>query len=240
MTWDPDYDFFKSGADLPPANDTSATNGTAKPTINDIKIGVRLQAWNTTKKAWDPVSSTDSKYNVTSGFALINSKDFEQANKLGQNVSIVLAAFRGTNTVDGAQVGAVVPLMVTAASLPPPPKGALPSGAALYIGLPVAFGAIVLIVIGGCIWNRKTRRIELGKLVGRKRGYSGRGARRRMFNADDHGDIQLHNNDTPAYRDVPGDVLHDSDNFHETGTTGGRNAFRDEVARQNNERRGEF
>lgn len=137
------------------------------------------------------------------------------------------------------------------------------NGHSLTIALPVVFGTILLLVVGLCLWNRKTRRIQLGDLMSRSknRGYSGRSERRRrMFDSGatdaDH-DIQLGNgfpDDGPTYRDAPARGGHharvDSDgldslaaspvheSFQEQGTTGGRNAFRDEMDRQHNERTG--
>lgn len=48
----------------------------------------------------------------------------------------------------------------------------LPSGAALYIGLPVIFGFCLLMICGVCAWNRRTRHIGLGNIMSRGRhGY---------------------------------------------------------------------
>lgn len=48
----------------------------------------------------------------------------------------------------------------------------LPSGAALYIGLPVIFGFCLIMVCGVCAWNRKSRKIGLGNIMSRGRhGY---------------------------------------------------------------------
>lgn len=122
----------------------------------------------------------------------------------------------------------------------------------LTIALPTVLGAIVLIVIGGCLWNRKTRRINLGSVMGRKRGYTGRSARRGFGGRKDNG-IQLDTRGvgSPAdeYRDAPERPHRGSDdldslanspidgNFQQQGTNGGRNAFRDEIRRQEAERR---
>ncbi|KAH7156210.1 hypothetical protein EDB81DRAFT_786294 [Dactylonectria macrodidyma] len=124
------------------------------------------------------------------------------------------------------------------------------TGDNLTIALPVAFGSIVLLLIGGCLWNRKTRKISMGNIMSRTRhGYTGRKTRR-MFGRKDNG-IQL---DTRAaapseYRDAPERPRRDSDalgslvnspvdpSFHQQGTTGGRNAFREEMQRQERERR---
>ena len=130
-----------------------------------------------------------------------------------------------------------------------------PKGKTLTIALPVVFGTIAFLVIGICLWNRKTRRIQLGNIMSRSRhGYSGR-RHRNLFRkqadtdtsfAPDTG-VELDRAGAPIsdYRDTP-----DSDpignlsgspvrgTFEEQGTTGG-NTFRDEVARQDRERRGQ-
>ena len=53
----------------------------------------------------------------------------------------------------------------------------------LVIALPATFGGIALLLIGGCLWNRKTRRIQLGNVMSRARhglksGRKGGGGRR--------------------------------------------------------------
>ncbi|KAH8197590.1 hypothetical protein TruAng_008222 [Truncatella angustata] len=55
------------------------------------------------------------------------------------------------------------------------PAAKLPSGAALYIALPTVFGFIIVCLVGGCIWNRKHRRIELGNVMSRTRHGGGLG-----------------------------------------------------------------
>jgi hypothetical protein len=52
-----------------------------------------------------------------------------------------------------------------------PPKTEAPRGPALYIGLPCVLGFLLLVVLGTCIWNRRTRGIGLGNIMGRRRGY---------------------------------------------------------------------
>ncbi|KAH6900025.1 hypothetical protein B0T10DRAFT_469431 [Thelonectria olida] len=130
------------------------------------------------------------------------------------------------------------------------PTTSAPTGQTLTIALPTVFGAIVLLLIGGCLWNRQTRRISIGNIMSRSRhGYTGRKSRR-IFRKDNG--IQL---DTRGplpggeYRDAPERPRRDSDglgslanspvdpSFQQQGTTGGHNAFRDELARQDRERR---
>ncbi|KAH7018526.1 uncharacterized protein B0I36DRAFT_368541 [Microdochium trichocladiopsis] len=58
----------------------------------------------------------------------------------------------------------------------------MPTGPALYIGLPAIGGFILICVIGVCLWNRKHRKINLGNIMSRSRhGYgAGKSARSRL------------------------------------------------------------
>jgi hypothetical protein len=79
----------------------------------------------------------------------------------------------------GAQtfIGPTVTIANPPGPQPPPPAQA-PHGQALYIGLPAAFGAFVLILFGTCLWNRKTRKIGLGNIMSRNRHGYGAGKNR--------------------------------------------------------------
>ncbi|TQV98478.1 hypothetical protein V2A60_007784 [Cordyceps javanica] len=180
------------------------------------------------------------------------------------NITVTLQSRLNSTIGDPDTVTDAYPLTVAKFKYPATAPNRGVAGQTLTIALPVVFGTILLLVVGLCLWNRKTRRIHLGDIMPRKstRGYSGRAERRRrMFGSSsaaaatdaDH-DIQLGNgfpDDGPDYRDVPargGDRHRDSldslepspvhDSFQQQGTTGGRNAFRDEMARQRNERSG--
>lgn len=60
-------------------------------------------------------------------------------------------------------------------------KAKVPTGPALYIGLPTVLGFVVLILVGTCWWNRHHRRIGLGSVMGRG-GYGvGKSRTQRMF-----------------------------------------------------------
>lgn len=123
----------------------------------------------------------------------------------------------------------------------------VPKGKTLMIALPTVFGAIILLVIGGCIWNRKSRRIGLGNVMGRNRkGYTGRKQRRIFGGRKDNG-IQLDARDMPPpsnYRDAPTRPRRDSEGLDSlagspvdpTFRADGRNVFRDEMDRQERER----
>ncbi|KAK0730351.1 hypothetical protein B0H67DRAFT_638865 [Lasiosphaeris hirsuta] len=60
----------------------------------------------------------------------------------------------------------------------------VPTGPALYIGLPSILGFVALMLIGTCLWNRRTRKLGIsGSIMGRgRRGYGvGKSRRQRMF-----------------------------------------------------------
>lgn len=61
-----------------------------------------------------------------------------------------------------------------------PQKTKAPTGPALYIGLPTVAGFVILCVVGTCLWNRHTRRITIGNVMGRGRGGYGVGKSRRQ------------------------------------------------------------
>jgi hypothetical protein len=122
-----------------------------------------------------------------------------------------------------------------------------PKGQSLYIALPTVFGFILLCVVGGFFWNRKARKIGLGNVMGRRKGY-GTGKSRSQRLGKKAGAIQLREQELTAggqYRDAPapgqtskGHGRADSDAL---GSLAGSpneertNYFRDEMRRQEKE-----
>ncbi|KAI1319645.1 hypothetical protein F5Y16DRAFT_390690 [Xylariaceae sp. FL0255] len=143
-----------------------------------------------------------------------------------------------------------------------PNHGGTPSGKALTIALPTVFGFVLLCVIGGCLWNRKARRIELGNVMSRSRqfgglGSSGKSRFRRAKRAEQR--IQLMEREVRAdggevYRDMPEPPARPRRDSGDLGSLAGTptderqmrfpnkdvapsgNAFRDELKRQHDER----
>ncbi|KAK3945446.1 hypothetical protein QBC46DRAFT_445354 [Diplogelasinospora grovesii] len=66
---------------------------------------------------------------------------------------------------------------------PAPPKAEMPTGPALYIGLPTIVGFVLVVAVGTCVWNRKARRIDIGNIMSRgRRGYGvGKSRTQRML-----------------------------------------------------------
>ncbi|KAL7787403.1 hypothetical protein V8C37DRAFT_390614 [Trichoderma ceciliae] len=241
ITWDPDY-----------YNKTSFKSNTT------YEITVRLDYLNKTSNEWVKLESYDKdRVPASWGFwPLQVTKDMLKGEKTNNVTITLLAAPQGTNDKNSS---IAIPVAFQNPSLPKNSDPQVPKGRTLSIALPLAFGCIVFIVVGIFMWNRKTRRIELGNIMSRSRhGYSGRKTRRNIFRSKkDVGSIQLHNADDHLsdgdYHDAPIPARRDSEalgslagtptheTFEQQGTTGDhRNAFRDEMARQNQERSGDL
>lgn len=145
------------------------------------------------------------------------------------------------------------------------PKAA-PTGPAVYIALPAVFGFIILCVCGGFFWNRHVRKIGLGNVMGRRRGYGIGKSRGERLGMGRKGAIKLQEREGEAsaldaqtsFRDDTFDLeqdrvrRRDSDLGSLVGTPtrpefgngvggggggGGSNVFRSEMERQERERR---
>ncbi|CAM1504109.1 Fc.00g017000.m01.CDS01 [Cosmosporella sp. VM-42] len=174
----------------------------------------------------------------------------------GTDHNITLTLLSNEKHSAAKNTSASIWLNLAKAPLPKSKDPKVPEGRTLTIALPTVFGAIIVLLIGGCLWNRKTRKIDIGNIMSRSRhGYSGRSTRRMFRGRKDNG-IQLdtHSVSPPAeyrdeFTDAPPRPRRDSDalgslagspidpHFQQQGTTGGRNAFRDEMRRQELERK---
>jgi len=231
VTWDPDY--FDSS--------------TLKKLNASYEVSVRLDYFNTT--SLQLISEEHfPRSNASWGFYpfYVDKKYLHGYDE--HNFTLTLYQHTSDNTASKNITAIWVQLAKYKRALNPTTSA--PTGQTLTIALPTVFGAIVLLLIGGCLWNRQTRRIAIGNIMSRKRhGYTGRKSRR-IFRKDNG--IQLDTRGPLAggeYRDAPERQRRDSDglgsltsspvdpSFHQQGTTGGHNAFRDELARQDRERR---
>ena len=99
------------------------------------------------------------------------------------NVTLFLAALDSGAPAIAPFRGPTVAVADPAPFVPEPTKP--PQAPALYIGLPAVLGLVVLVLVGTCIWNRKTRRIGLGNVMSRGRdGYAvGKSRARRVLGA---------------------------------------------------------
>lgn len=130
---------------------------------------------------------------------------------------------------------------------PPTPA---PTGKDLYIALPAAFGFILLCVVGGCLINRKHRKIGIGNVMGCRKGYGvGKSRSQRLGLGKKKGEaIHLQEQELgpdSRYQDFPDEEGHrsrrrdrDSDlgSLVESPTEHRRNYFRDEMRRQEQQR----
>ncbi|KAI1074863.1 hypothetical protein F5B20DRAFT_585873 [Whalleya microplaca] len=175
-----------------------------------------------------------------------------------KNISLMLVSLHANGTDSEKMKGPTI--TVTNYPAYHPDTGKVPQGAALYIALPTVLGFIALCLVGTCLWHRKTRKIDIGNIMSRSRhGYGvGKSARSRMGlgkknKANER--IQLMEREVEAdggevYRDEPDRPRpdrprRDSDALGSLAGTptedrrmdfqhqGDRNAFRDELRRQN-------
>ncbi|CAG8974262.1 hypothetical protein HYALB_00008957 [Hymenoscyphus albidus] len=89
-----------------------------------------------------------------------------------------------------------------------PGKPKKPKAQDIYIALPTVFGFIMLCVVGGYFWNRNQRKIGLGNIMGRRKGYGvGKSRSQRLgLGKKKSGAIRLQERDLSAgtqYRDTP-------------------------------------
>jgi hypothetical protein len=94
------------------------------------------------------------------------------------NISLTIAALQTGSEAMTPYQGPR--LLVTEKPVYHQPKSKPPTGLALYIGLPTVLGFVVLLLVGTYLWNRKTRRIDVGNIMGRGRGGYGVGKNRRQ------------------------------------------------------------
>ena len=91
--------------------------------------------------------------------------------KSAANITLFLNALDADqNTTAKSYTGPTVLVTKPPTYHQPPPK--MPTGAALYIGLPTVLGFCVIMIFGVCLWNRQARKISLGNIMSRSRhGY---------------------------------------------------------------------
>lgn len=232
ITWDPDY-----------FNKTTQSSGNSTLTQ---EVYVRMDYYNHTDDSLIKVKDFDRSPAAWGFFPLTIEKSFFKQKFSAHNITLTL--YTHVNGSSEKTFTDPIYLNLAEPSLPDPESPSVPHGKTLSIALPTVFGAIILLVIGGCIWNRKSRRIGLGNVMSRNRnGYTGR-KQRRVFGRKDNG-IQLDSRDMPPpgdYSDAPNRPRRDSEglgslagspvdaNFNRGAD--GRNVFRDEMDRQERER----
>jgi len=231
-----------------------ASNTTIQVTgdyLNDTSGDITTQAFSS-----DPMAAAWSFYAWTVPSSVIPS---------GNNVTIQLSLMTLGRNSSSSERRKGPKIMIKAAEKYKGPDPQIPGGPALYIGLPVIVGFIALIGLGTCWWNKNVRKIDIkGSVMGsRGKGYgAGKSFRSRMGlkknganiplmdrlgNDNVNGDARYHDDpdfgapaprprrDSEDLASLAGTPKQDRFSFH-MGPGAGRNAFRDEIARQNRDR----
>ena len=170
------------------------------------------------------------------------------------NLSFTMRHFDPATKEAGSHAGPFITLTNAAAVHFPPPAPSTPNRLGVLVGIPVGLGFVALILCGLCIGMRKHRKINMGSIMGRKKGY-GVGKSRRQRTGKGRG-IQLQEREIKGpgeavFRDNPvaageagrkfqghnreeslGSLVNSParEDF-DHGRSGG-NAFREEIARQ--------
>ena len=122
------------------------------------------------------------------------------------NLSLTLVAFDPTANQAATKIpGPIIGLINQPAQHYPPPPHAELNKLGLEVGIPVGIGAFLFIICGLWFGMRKTRRIELGNIMSRRKGYGvGKSRRQRLGK---QADIQLRESAlrpaSPEFRDDP-------------------------------------
>ncbi|PHH68382.1 hypothetical protein CDD82_601 [Ophiocordyceps australis] len=243
VTWDPDYFNTSSSEPKPPSNLT-------------YEVAVRIDYLNQTSKQMAKLETYDRVPNAWGFWPWHLDKTHLKGYSLNNITMTLLLYSRGSADVQNRSLALPVSLAAPGLDTMPPTK--VPQGTTLVIALPLSLAAFAFILIGLCLWNKKTRRIQLGNVMSRSRfrrsGRSGRQGRRHRIlravaadaDAKNSHAIQLDEallSTTSSYRDaVPADdevtlgSLASSpvqENFEQQATTAAHhNAFRDELRRQ--------
>lgn len=166
MTWDPEY-YNKT---IPLSNSTS-----------EIEISLRLDYFNRTSENSSEgemlkLDETDT-VPASRGIFALKIKGEHLKGYRPHNVTITLMT--NTRGSSAKNESTSVKVVMDKHRLPDPDLSGGPDHDDLVIALPVVFGSIILIAVGLFLWNRKTRRIQIGNIMSRsaRKGYTGRSAR---------------------------------------------------------------
>ncbi|KAK2627473.1 hypothetical protein QTJ16_003439 [Diplocarpon rosae] len=118
-----------------------------------------------------PVAFASSPVPVSDGYFVWNiQKDWLQ--ELGtNNVTLYLNRIDPPAGAPSSLTGPTVRVKIYEKPVYHQPPSQAPQGQSLFIALPTVFGFVILCLIGGFFWNRKSRQIGLGNVMGRRRGY---------------------------------------------------------------------
>ncbi|PKS09897.1 hypothetical protein jhhlp_004520 [Lomentospora prolificans] len=166
ITWNPD--FF---------NDTlTKLNNTAEWRIRIRADRVDATNGSIGAKAFE----TDDSYPASWGVYPWRITSSVLESKQPTNVSLLILAHRQGQAETVEHRGPTVFVTYPPAFRTESPR--LPKGAELYIALPSVAGFILVVVFGTCLWNKKSRKIDIGNIMSRSRhGYGVGKARARRL-----------------------------------------------------------
>lgn len=224
VTWDPDYWTSKNTSIIVQANYVNTTLGMQTFESSSIPVG------------W--------------GFYAMKISSSWLQGHASNNLTLYIVSLDNTNpdAVSQSFTGPTVMATKKPVTYYHQPHAQAPSGASLYIAIPLIVAFVIACLIGVCWWNRKERKIALGNIMGRNRGYGERKTKRqRLGLGKNKRGVVAEEQELVSegiYRDAPvrEEVFHRRDNedlgsLVGTPTEERTNYFRDEMRRQEAERR---
>ncbi|KAF2107297.1 hypothetical protein BDV96DRAFT_653888 [Lophiotrema nucula] len=203
-------------------------------------VTIKIQYFNDSlQEAWSS-DQTDNSW----GFVAFTTKKEWLQGYSQYNLTFTALNFEATDPAK--QADAIEGPLITLTNEPPnhytPPEHTkTPNKEGLMIGLPVALGFVLLVVIGLWFGMRKHRTIGLGNIMGRRnKGYGVGKSRRQRLGLGKKGAIRLEEQRAPTYRNAPqpqpaharGDSLGSLVSDDEIQPAPRGNQFRDEIQRQ--------
>ncbi|KZZ93806.1 hypothetical protein AAL_05522 [Moelleriella libera RCEF 2490] len=204
VTWDPDH-----------------FNNSASSTTERF-VSLRINFFNETSPSEkvEPVVF-DKTYPSGWGYIPLKVEGSYLRGRRSQNVTLQLISRLSQNSSAVTNHTVELPVVLTNAPFRKDPPTPVPQGQTLYIALPTVFGAMILLTVGLCLWNCKTRRIALGNIMSRSRhGYTGRRHRAKNLFGGRRKDLGIQLKATPVspprsdhqYRDEAPDHHHQYQN----------------------------
>ncbi|KAI1910611.1 hypothetical protein LOZ66_003817 [Ophidiomyces ophidiicola] len=206
--------------------DAFRINSTVQITINYV---------NTTENEGKSAHTSDRVPNKL-GFITVRMDKAWLRDKSRNNLTIGLVDYDlATDDHSVKKTGPTISLTKKPIEHYPPPPPSKPNKLGLMVGLPVSLFVVFLIACGLCFGMRKHRRIGLGSIMGRSKGYGGAKSRIERLGGGTRGrrrersSIRMHDlDDADRYTDDPSRARSDADGFTEVERSQDH-AFRTEV-----------
>jgi hypothetical protein len=191
------------------------------------------------------------------GFVTVKMEDAWRMDTRNATLEFALISYTPVSEHTAKPVdGPTVFLTKSSSHYPPPPKTKLPDNISLYVGVPLGVGCLLFGLLGLYLGMRKHRKIGLGSVMGRRKGYGTRKSKRQRLGLK-KGAIRLEERELtdPAldYRDAdeirPAPARQDwpmppnprrgtEESLGSLASDGGDNAFRREIEKQKTGRTG--